>query len=98
MNHFIGRFVVIRTFSSGVHCGYLEEINGTACVLRESRNIHRWAGAVTVNELSQDGPDREYTRVSKPVPLSLFTETINVIPCSEHAEANLKQSRWPEGD
>jgi len=88
-------FVVIRTYSAGVHCGYLESRNGQEVVLNEARRIWRWAGANTLNEISQSGcSETSTTRISVPVPLITLLQVIEVIQCSPGAKANLEKSRW----
>jgi hypothetical protein len=88
----IDSFVIVRTYSAGVHTGYLKQCNGTAVLLREARRVFRWSGAFTLNEMSQNGVSEE-SRISQPVPEILLTEAIEVIPCSAKAEENLKKSR-----
>jgi len=88
----IGRFVVVRTFSAGVHMGYLRACVGTAVELTEARRLWRWNKAFTLNEISQKGCGEE-SRISEPVPEILLTQAIEVIPCSEIATTNLRRSR-----
>jgi hypothetical protein len=90
----IGEFVVVRTFSAGVHCGILKETGGTAVLLADARRIWRWRGANSLHELSQQGAAKEWTRISEPVPSILLTQATEVIPCSEEARLNLSRSRW----
>lgn len=89
----IGQFVVVRTFSAGVHLGTLKEANGTAVLLADARRLWRWRGANTLNEVSQKGVG-EGSRISEPVPLILLTQAIEVIPCSPSARKILQSSRW----
>jgi hypothetical protein len=91
----IGEFVVIRTYSAGVHCGILKESNGTAVILTDARRIWRWRGANTLHEISLYGIDMGYSRISEPVASILITQVIEAIPCTPTAEKNLRQSRWP---
>lgn len=88
----IGEFVIVRTRSAGVHLGILREINGTAALLHDARRLWRWTGAFTLNEIAVGGCGEE-SRISQPVPSILLTEAIEVIPCSEQAEKNLRRSR-----
>lgn len=90
----IGEFVLVRTYSAGVHCGILRECNGTAVLLSDARRIWRWRGANTCSEISLRGVDHDYTRISEPVHRILLTQAIEVILCTETARANLVQSRW----
>jgi hypothetical protein len=89
------QYVLIRTYSAGVHFGMLSFKNGKEVHLENARRIWRWKGANTINELSQNGADFEWTRISEAVPRIELTEAIEIIPCSEIAIENLKQSRWP---
>lgn len=101
MSEFVGEFCIVRTESAGVHCGFLRQVAGDACVLTEARIVYQWAGANTLHELSLygsadgDGPVR--TRISEPVPRVLLPSgVVAVIPCSEAAAEDLRRSRWAE--
>lgn len=89
-------FVIVRTYSAGVHCGYLrfKSENGKEVHLEEARRIWRWKGANTLNELSLHGCDDDYTRISEPVKKIELTEAIEIIKCEAKAEENLSKSRW----
>lgn len=89
----IGEFVVVRTYSAGVHVGTLAELAGKTCVLKDARRLWRWTGAMTLNEVSQNGVGDD-SRISEPVPVILLTEAIEVIPCSAKARKVLGVSRW----
>ena len=90
----IGKFVIVRTRSAGVHCGTLTNFRGTVTVLTNARRIWRWRGANTLHELSLGGAETTWTRISEPVEEITLTESIEVIPCTEKAKKNLEQSRW----
>lgn len=90
----IGKFVLVRTYSAGVHCGTLFSQAGKDVALSDARRIWRWRGANTLNELSQHGADKEWTRISEPVPSLVLTDAIEIIPCSIKAQEDLSQSRW----
>lgn len=90
----IGEFVLVRTYSAGVHCGTLADCSGTVVVLTDARRVWRWKGANSLNELSIHGCDEEYSRISESVPKIMLTQGIEVIPCSPKAQKNLSRSRW----
>lgn len=90
----IGKFVLVRCYSAGVHCGIVTKIDGQNVELKDARNIWRWRGANTLNELSQQGASKDYTRISEPVPSIILSEACTIIPCSDAARENLTQSRW----
>ena len=86
------QYVCIRTYSAGVHCGYLKEKNGMEVVLIHARRIWRWVGAATLSELSQCGVDEAESKFPQEVP-EITLEAIEIIPCSE--EARLSIARVP---
>ena len=90
----MSNFVLVRTFSAGVHFGRLEGKAGKELTLLDARRIWRWRGANTLSELSQSGADMEWTKISEPVPSITLTEAIEIIPCSAKAIENLSVSRW----
>ena len=85
----LGKYVVIRTYSAGVHIGVLQSQSGKEVTLTDARRIWSWRGAFTLSEVSQKGVSDE-SRLSMPVPAITLTEAIEIIPCSEAAEANLR--------
>lgn len=88
----IGKFVIMRTYSAGVHCGVLTKQEGSVVRLSGARRIWKWSGANTLNELSQRGC-AEASRISEPVP-EIELDRIELIPCSDEARTNLERSRW----
>lgn len=80
-NLFIGKVVIVRTYSAGVHFGTLEFLKGTEAILKNSRRIFSWEGAFTLSEISQKGI-KESSKLSCTVPNIILTEAIEVIPCS----------------
>lgn len=91
----LGTFVVVRTFSAGVHCGELAAQDGKSVTLINARRIWRWRGANTLHELALNGADEKWTRISEPVAAIDLTEAIEVIGCTAEARNNLQRSRWP---
>lgn len=91
----IGTFVVVRTYSAGVHCGVVASWDGGKVVtLQNARRIWRWYGANTLNEVSQKGVEQTRSRISEPVAATVLTEAIEIITCSDIAKENLSISRW----
>lgn len=90
----IGKFVLVRSYSAGVHCGVLTAQDGQNLSLKDARRIWRWHGANTLNELSLHGASQDYTRISEMVPEIQITETCEIIPCTDKARENLSSSRW----
>lgn len=89
---FIGEFVIVRTYSAGVHCGYLVESHDTVVALRDARRIWSWSEAFSLNEMANKGCGQS-SRISEPVKKILLTQAIEIIPCEPEAVENLKRSR-----
>ena len=88
----IGEFCIVRTHSAGVHAGTLLECNGTAVLLGDATRIWRWSGAFTLSEMANHGCGED-SRIAEKVERILLTQAIEVIPCTEEAQANLSRSR-----
>lgn len=84
-NEFIDKKCVVRTYSAGVHIGFVKSINGTECCLKGARRLWKWSGAFTLSEVAIIGIDAENSRMSIEIPSILLTEAIEFIPVSEEA-------------
>lgn len=86
-----GNYVVVRTYSAGVHIGYLKRLAGKEVTLTNARRVYYWSGAATLSEMAVNGvknPDAcQFTVV---VPEILLTEAIEVIPCTTKAKISLE--------
>lgn len=90
----VGRFVIVRTARAGVHCGVLRQLHGQGVELMDARRVWRWRGANSLHELSLRGAAKEFTRISEPVAEIVLLDALEIIPCTDEAEKNLRQSRW----
>lgn len=91
------RFCIIRTYSAGVHIGYLAEKNGREVKLLDSRRLWKWAGAFTLSEMSRVGVRKpEECRFSCVIPEITLTEAIEIIPCTELAMKSLMEVKTYE--
>jgi len=86
-------FVVIRTYSAGVHCGHLVSRKGKEVKLSEARRVWRWYGANSLHQLAAEGC-AENSNISVPVSEIELTEAIEIIATTKSGEENLKRSRW----
>jgi hypothetical protein len=84
-------FVIIRTYSAGVHMGYLKSRNWKEVQLLKTRRIWYWAGAASLSQLAHDGTtkpnDCKFTVELESIELM---EAIEVIPVTAKAEQILK--------
>lgn len=85
-------YVCIRTYSAGVHCGYLKERNGKEVELVNTRRIWKWAGAFTLSELATKGVTKpEECKFSCVVPSIILTEAIEIIAMTTEAKQSIEQ-------
>lgn len=109
MEGFLHTFVIVRTNTAGVHTGYLQALHGTLAILgprpgkkheheKEVRRIWQWdgKGINTLNEVSLRGAG-DKARLSEPVERIALTEAVEVLPCTEEAEKDLRNTRWHNG-
>ena len=83
-------YVCIRTYSAGVHCGYLKERNGKEVELVNARRIWKWAGAFTLSELATSGVKKpDECKFNCTVPRIYLTEAIEIIPMTDMAKKSI---------
>lgn len=85
--------VVVRTYSAGVHFGYLARREGKEVDLIKSRRIWSWQGANTLSEIATVGLDSKRSRVAVPVSITL-TEAIEIIDCTDSGVAAIEAAEW----
>ena len=85
--------VIVRTYSAGVHFGYLTRREGKEVDLERSRRIHYWYGANSCSGLATGGLDTKKSRVADPVTITL-TEAIEIIDCTPEAVASIESATW----
>lgn len=85
--------VIVRTYSAGVHFGYLARREGKEVDLVKSRRIWSWQGANTLSEIAMNGLDAKRSRVATPVSITL-TEAIEIIDCSEDGVKSIEAAAW----
>ena len=84
----IGKQVIVRTYSAGVHFGTLKSRDGKEVVLTDARRIWYWEGAFTLSAVANSGV-KKTSKLSVTVDEILLTEAIEIIACTEAAAANL---------
>ena len=85
-----GDYVIVRTYSAGVHAGYLEKREGKVVTLIGARRIWKWAGAATLSQLSMEGTsDPDNCKFPCVVAKVILTEAIEIIECTEKARKSI---------
>ena len=82
-NPFLGRYVVCRTYSAGVHVGVLEYANGKEVRLSDAIRIWKWTGGgLSLSAIASQG--QKGGRNDRTGDIWL-TEVIEIIPATEEA-------------
>lgn len=80
-------YVIIRTYSAGVHIGYLESRTGKEVKLLNTRRIWSWAGAASLSQLALEGSKKpSECKITVELPHIELMEAIEIIPVSELAK------------
>lgn len=85
--------VIVRTYSAGVHFGYLRRRDGKEVELERSRRIWRWYGANSCSGLATKGLDTKRSTVADPVSIVL-TEAIEIIDATPEAVESIEAATW----
>lgn len=85
-------FVCVRTYSAGVHCGYLKSREGKEVVLLNSIRIWEWSGAASLSQLAMEGVKNPSScKFGMPISTSLIlTEAIEIISMTAEAMENIQ--------
>lgn len=86
------KYVVVRTYSAGVHVGFLERLDETTQTVElvKARRIRNWEGAFTLSELAINGLDSNRSRLSIEIPRIILLEAIEIIPTSSRVQTQLR--------
>jgi hypothetical protein len=84
-------YVIVRTFSAGVHAGILESRKGQEVELSNSRRLWYWDGAATLSQLAMEGTITPANcKFPQPVTSIILTQAIEIIPCTPAARKSIE--------
>ena len=82
-----GDYVIVRTYSAGVHAGYLEWRKGKEVELKNARRLWYWKGAASLSQVAGKGiSDPKNCKFPAPIASIVLTEAIEIIPCTPTAQ------------
>ena len=87
-------YVIIRSYSSGVHAGYLsfESKDSRKVKLVNSRRLYHWDGAFTCTDLAIQGVQNpENCKFAQVLPMITIMEVCEIIPATEVARASIEE-------
>lgn len=93
----IGKFVVVRTYSAGVHAGILEEKDGKEVRLTSAYRIWYWdipkKGTGSLSAVAEFGCGPK-SKIAGPVAMIELTEAIEIIAASEESQNSIVAGKW----
>ena len=85
------QYYIIRCDRAGVFFARIKERNGSEAVLEDCRRLWYWSGAASLSQLATEGVKRpRECKFTVTVPEMTVLGVIEVIPCTEEAEKNVK--------
>ena len=85
-------YVIIRTYSAGVHAGYLKNRDGKEVTLIKARRLWYWSGAATLSQLAMEGVKKvSGCKFPQEVDEIILTEAIEVITCTQQAKDSISE-------
>jgi len=84
------QYVIVRTYSAGVHAGELVSRKGQEVVLTKARRLWYWQGAFSLSEIAMRGTMKpEGCKFACPVDITL-TQAIEIIPATVEARKSIE--------
>jgi hypothetical protein len=89
---FVGRYVILRCYSAGVHAGYLVSQTGDQAVLRESRRLWKWhaKAGIALSGVAVHGIIPEKSKLDTTLVEIALTGVIETIPCTSIAQESIR--------
>ena len=93
-----GQYCIVRSYSSGVFAGTLQNRDGKEVTLTKARRLWYWAGAASLSQLAMEGVSKpEKCKFPCEVNEVLVTEAIEIIPCTQKAKQSIAKVKiWSE--
>ena len=83
-------YVIVRTYSAGVHSGYLKKREGKEVTLLNARRFYQWYGSSTLSQFAQSGTSQpEKCKFPEEVSSIILTEAIEIIAVTEKAKKTI---------
>lgn len=87
---YIGKYVIARCYSAGVHAGTVVSVDGENCLLADSRRLWSWKArdGVALSGVAQAGV-QSGCKIDVPNPEIYLTGVCELIPCSDSAKESI---------
>ena len=89
-DEFVGKYVIVRCYSAGVHSGILVSQEDDIVVLRNSRRLWRWVAksGVALSGVAQNGITKS-SKIDTINPLIMLKGVIEIIIASKDAQESI---------
>ena len=87
---FVGKYVIARCYSAGVHAGTVVSVDGETCVLADSRRLWSWKAkdGIALSGVAQAGI-QSGCKIDVVNPEIYLTGVCELIPCSAAAQESI---------
>jgi hypothetical protein len=87
-----GKYVIVRTYSSGVFAGELVKKEGQEVTLKNARRLWFWAGAASLSQLAVEGTKTpQDCKFPVEVPEVHLLQAIEILTVSDQARKSIKE-------
>ncbi|MBP8216041.1 MAG: hypothetical protein KAX54_00160 [Thauera sp.] len=96
----LGKYVIVRTYSAGVHAGVLARHEGREVELTGSRRLWRWQTAdkgISLSDVATGGINPKGSRVCAALEKIVLTEAIEIIPATDAARSTIEAADVARG-
>lgn len=85
------KYYIVRTYSAGVFAGNIKSKKDKEVVMTNVRRIWYWDGAASLSQMAVEGVSKpQNCKFSITSPEVTVTEAIEILLCTDKAEANIK--------
>jgi len=90
-NPMIGKYVIARCYSAGVHAGTVQSVDGENVILTNSVRLWSWKAkdGVALSGVAQNGIAKDKCKLDSLNPIIYLTGVCELIPCSDKAKESL---------
>jgi hypothetical protein len=92
MEHpFVGKYVITRCYSAGIHAGEVLYIDKETVILKNSKRLWKWVAksGIALSGVAQNGIIRNESKLDSLNPEIYLTGVCEIIPCTDVAKESI---------
>ncbi len=88
---FVGKYVIARCYSAGVHAGEVVSADGENVILKDSRRLWSWKAndGIALSGVAQNGINKSSCKIDTANPLIYISGVCELIPCTRKAQESI---------